>query len=130
MPNESGARATIAVVEDNEDNRLLMRMLLEERFHVQEFLDGPSALAGVLETQPDLVLLDLALPGMDGLEVMRKLRALSNRPLDIDAVTAHAMLGDRERLLETGFDHYASKPIVDEDSFLETLSSLIEGRRS
>lgn len=130
MSDESETRATIAVVEDNEDNRLLMRALLEERFHVREYPDGSSALAGVLEVQPDLVLLDLALPGMDGLEVMRRLRALADRPLIIVAVTAHAMLGDRERLLEAGFDHYASKPIVEADRFLDTLGSLIEGREA
>jgi two-component system, cell cycle response regulator DivK len=116
---------TIAVVEDNADNRLLVQALLEDRYRIVEFEDGPQALAGLRREPADLVLLDISLPGMDGVEVLRLLREREElRGLPVIALTAHAMLGDRERFLGAGFDGYVTKPIVDE----ELLFSEIERR--
>ena len=107
---------SIAVVEDNADNRFLVQALLEELYELREYEDGRSALAGLRENRPDLVLLDISLPGMDGLEVLREIRADENlRELPVIALTAHAMSGDRERFLQAGFDDYLTKPILDED---------------
>ena len=69
-------RHRIAVVEDNPDNRLLLQALLEDRYDIDEYEDGPSALAGLAAAAPALVLLDISLPGMDGSEVLRRIRAL------------------------------------------------------
>jgi CheY-like chemotaxis protein/HPt (histidine-containing phosphotransfer) domain-containing protein len=112
----------IAVVEDNPDNRLLVRVLLESLYEVTEFEDGVSALQGLRQQKPDLLLLDISLPEMDGMEVLRRLRADPDfRLLPIIALTAHAMAGDREKYLAAGFDGYVTKPIVDETVLLEAI---------
>ncbi len=112
----------IVVVEDNPDNRLLVRVILRELYEVQEYEDGFAALAGIPNTRPDLVLLDISLPGMDGTEVLRKLRTESGLPrFPVIALTAHAMAGDCEKYLALGFDAYVSKPIVDETALLDAI---------
>ena len=114
----------IAVVEDNADNRLLIQAVLGDQYEVVEYADGPTALAGMAATTPDLVLLDISLPGMDGIEVLVRLRQVDAlRCLPVVALTAHAMAGDRERFMAAGFDEYVSKPIVD----LDALSALVAG---
>lgn len=113
----------ITVVEDNPDNRLLLRVLLSDLYDVTECADGFEAIAQIPQTPPALVLLDVSLPGMDGLQVLKTLRAhpaLTRVP--IVALTAHAMSGDRERFLAAGFDDYVSKPIVDEQLLFEAIA--------
>jgi len=106
---------TIAVVEDNRDNRLLLRAFLGDRYQIAEYENGPTALEAFLDRVPDLVLLDISLPGMDGLAVLARIRADERlKALPVIALTAHAMTGDRERFLRAGFDAYVAKPIVDE----------------
>jgi CheY-like chemotaxis protein len=117
----------IAVVEDNPDNRLLVRALLERRFAVSEYATGAAALEGLAAERPDLVLLDISLPGMDGLEVLRRMRAderLGHVP--VIALTAHAMDADRRRFLDAGFDAYVAKPIIAEDELLGAIERLLE----
>ncbi len=105
----------IAVVEDNPDNRLLLHVLLNDLYDVTEYMDGFEAVARIPLAPPSLVLLDVSLPGMDGLAVLKQLRANSVvGRVPVIALTAHAMTGDRERFLVAGFDDYVSKPIVDE----------------
>ena len=116
----------IAIVEDNPDNRLLLQALLADLYLIDEYEDGPSALAGMTASRPDLVLLDISLPGMDGPEVLRRMRgtpALSSLPAI--ALTAHAMTGDRETFLALGFDGYVAKPILDEDLLFAAIRSLL-----
>jgi CheY-like chemotaxis protein len=116
----------IAVVEDNPDNRLLVRAILEDRFEIEEYESGVDALTGLRADRPDLVLLDISLPGMDGTEVLAALRADHGlRGLPVIALTAHAMAGDREKYLETGFDDYVTKPIVDEAVLLGAIDRLL-----
>ena len=113
---------TIAVVEDNPDNRLLVRAILEDLYDIQEYEGGIEALAGLRARQPDLVLLDISLPGMDGTEVLRQMRAdPALRALPAIALTAHAMAGDREKYLNAGFDEYVTKPIIDENVLLAAI---------
>lgn len=108
-------RPRLAVVEDNPDNRMLVEAILEDDFEILEFETGTDAVEGLVEAKPDLVLLDISLPGMDGTEVLTWLRAeASIASVPVIALTAHAMAGDRERYLQAGFDDYVSKPIVDE----------------
>ena len=119
----------VALVEDNEDNRILVRVLLGERYVIQEYTDGVSALAGIRAAPPDVVLLDVSLPGMDGLEVLRELRATDALAgLPIIAITAHAMRGDRENLIAAGFDDYVSKPILEERALQEPLERALARR--
>lgn len=106
----------IALVEDNPDNRLLVHAILEDRYEIEEYENGADALAGITQDRPDLVLLDISLPEMDGTEVLARLRGDRNLDgLPVIALTAHAMTGDRERYLSAGFDDYVTKPIIDED---------------
>ena len=103
---------TIAVVEDNADNRLLLQALLGEQYDLVEFDNGADALAGLSASLPDLVLLDISLPGMDGNEILGRIRKDDRlRPLPVIALTAHAMSSDREKALEAGCDEYDTKPI-------------------
>jgi CheY-like chemotaxis protein len=107
-------RPVVAVVEDNEDNLLLVRVLLRRRYEVREYRSARETLDGLHARHPDVVLMDIYLPGMDGIDLLRELRA-RGFPADVPviALTAHAMAGDRQRLVAAGFDDYVSKPIVD-----------------
>lgn len=119
-------RASVAVVEDNEDNRVLLKAVFADRYELIEYANGPAALAGFASRRPDLLLLDLSLPGMDGFEVLRRIRAepwLADMP--VIALTAHVMTGDRERVLAAGFDDYVSKPILDEDVLFSAMERLL-----
>jgi CheY-like chemotaxis protein len=114
--------STIAVVEDNADNRLLLQALLGERYDLVEFDNGVDALAGLSASLPDLVLLDISLPGMDGNEILARIRADERlRALPVIALTAHAMAGDREKYLNEGFNDYITKPIVDETVLFDAI---------
>jgi len=113
----------IAVVEDNPDNRFLVQALLEDLYDISEYDSGLAALEGLIADGPDLVLLDISLPEMDGTDVLRWIREQEElKDLPVVALTAHAMAGDRERYLAEGFDDYVTKPIVDETILLETIA--------
>ncbi len=113
---------TLAVVEDNADNRLLLQALLGERYTLVEFDNGVEALAGLRASLPDLVLLDISLPGMDGNEILARIRADDRLGgLAVIALTAHAMSGDREKYLSAGFNDYITKPIVDESILIAAI---------
>ena len=113
----------IAVVEDNPDNRLLVEALLEDLYDLTEYETGASVLEGLIEDSPDLVLLDISLPEMDGTEVLAWIRQQEEiKDLPVVALTAHAMAGDREKFLAEGFNDYVTKPIVDETILLETIA--------
>jgi len=118
----------IAVIEDNEDNRILLQALLGDSYRLREYASGPEALADMVHAPPDLVLLDVSLPGMDGVSVLqhiRQVQALEGVP--VIAVTAHAMAGDKQRLLDAGFDGYISKPILDEYQLFSLIDDLLDG---
>jgi two-component system sensor histidine kinase/response regulator len=112
----------IAVVEDNADNRLLVAALLEGLYEITEYESGAEALAGFAGQTPDLVLLDISLPGMDGTALLKHLRSHPVfRKIPVIALTAHAMAGDRERFLNQGFNDYITKPILEENQLLEAI---------
>lgn len=103
----------IMIVEDNERNIKLLRDLLGARgYDTIEARSGEEAIALVRAERPDLVLMDIQLPGMDGVAALRELRSLrETAATPVIAVTAFAMKDDRERLLASGFDGYIEKPI-------------------
>jgi two-component system, cell cycle response regulator DivK len=112
----------IAVIEDSADNRLLLNAILEDRYEIEEYETGPEGLSGITASRPDVVLLDISLPGMDGVEVVRRIRAdAALKDLPVIALTAHAMAGDREKYLASGFSDYVSKPIVDEQLLFDAI---------
>lgn len=117
---------TLAVVEDNADNRLLLQAILGDQFDLVEYDNGTDALSGISRSKPDLVLLDISLPGMDGNEILNRIRRdESLRNLPVIALTAHAMAGDREKFLAAGFDDYITKPIVDESQLFSSIERLL-----
>src|ERR1700726_663273 len=103
----------VLIAEDNAVNRELLRELLELRgYTVLEACDGQEALHVIEQTQPELLLLDIGMPVMDGFAVIRRIREDPRlAQLPVVAVTAYAMRGDQERILNSGFDGYLSKPI-------------------
>jgi two-component system, cell cycle response regulator DivK len=122
---------TVAVVEDNADNRLLLQAILDGLYEVVEYENGVDALAGLAASLPDLVLLDISLPGMDGNEILARIRADEQlRRLPVIALTAHAMAGDREKYLTAGFNDYITKPIVDESLLLNAMEKWIAAGRN
>jgi two-component system, cell cycle response regulator DivK len=116
----------VAVVEDNADNRLLLQAILGDRYDLVEYENGIDALAGFTASKPRLVLLDISLPGMDGTQILARIREdAALRDLPVIALTAHAMAGDRERFLAAGFDDYLTKPIVDETKLFTAIDRLL-----
>ena len=106
-------KANILIIEDNEQNLYLITFILESRGHtIIPAMDGESGIRIAGEIKPDIILLDIQLPGLDGYEVAKRLRNnpdLKNIP--IVAVTSYAMVGDKEKALESGCTGYIEKPI-------------------
>ena len=103
----------ILYIEDNPENRLLMRrVLIAEGYVVEEAHDGTSGLQKVAESPPDLILIDINLPEIDGYEITARLKQLPHMTgVPVIAVTANVMKGDREKTLAAGCDGYIQKPI-------------------
>jgi CheY-like chemotaxis protein len=109
------SKKTILIVDDTEWNRDLLVQLLEEEYNILQAVDGADGVKMTEENQPDLILMDLGMPVMDGWEATRKIKAndaLKNIP--IIAVTSHAMVGDEIDARKAGCDDYLPKPIDDE----------------
>ena len=107
------ATATILYVEDNDDNVFMLRPRLERQgFRVLVATDGEGGLKLAREERPDLILMDLSLPVLDGWEATRRLKGdEATRAIPVIALSAHAMAGDRERALAAGCDDYDAKPV-------------------
>jgi CheY-like chemotaxis protein len=105
--------AKLLLVEDNEMNRdMLSRRLTRRGYQVAIAVDGAQGIAMAQSERPDLVLMDLSLPGIDGWEATRRIKAgADTKHLPVIGLTAHAMAGDREKALEAGCDDYDTKPI-------------------
>ena len=105
--------AKILLVEDNEMNRDMLSRRLERRgYEVIVAVDGEEGVARAMADAPDVVLMDLSLPGIDGWEATRRLKvADETRSIPVLALTAHAMAGDREKALEVGCDDFDTKPV-------------------
>jgi two-component system, cell cycle response regulator DivK len=112
----------VVVIEDNLDNRELLRAILGHLHHIIDYATGPEALEGIRQDRPDVILLDISLPGMDGLEILEKIRAdTALREIPVIALTAHVVSGDREKYLAAGFNDYVTKPILDENLLFEAI---------
>jgi len=103
----------ILIVDDNQDSRELVVKILKSRgYQTAEAVDGEEALKKAEEERPDLILMDISIPKIDGYEVTKRLKSREEfRDVPIVALTAHAMKGDREKALEAGCEGYISKPI-------------------
>jgi two-component system, cell cycle response regulator DivK len=122
-------RERILVVEDNEKNMKLFRDVLSASgYSTLEASTGEQAIELATEHRPDLVLMDIGLPDIAGVEVLGRLRAdVRTAPIPVLALTAEAMQGDRERFLDAGFDGYLSKP-VNIVELVETVRRHCDGR--
>lgn len=116
----------ILLVEDNEMNRdMLSRRLARKGFDVSLAVDGAEGVAKARAEKPELILLDMSLPVLDGWEAARQLKGADDtRGIPIIALTAHAMAGDREKALEAGCDDYDTKPI-ELPRLLEKMAALL-----
>ena len=117
----------LLVVEDNEVNLYLIRFMLENRGHtVLEARDGETGVRLAIEQRPDLVVMDIQLPDIDGLEATRRIRASAEAGhVPVVALTSYAMTGDRERALAAGCTGYIEKPIRPETFIAELEAFLI-----
>lgn len=117
----------ILVIEDNADNMELVRyVLVAFGFLVCEAIDGETGLELARSERPDLIVCDLHLPGIDGYEVAKRLKADATlKSIPLIAVTAYAMVGDRERVLDAGFDGYITKPL-DPQTFVPQIDAFLQ----
>ena len=124
-------KGTILYVEDNPDNRLLVkRILLSEDYSLLEATDAAEALDVLARTHPDLILMDINMPGVDGYTLTAKIKALPGfERVPILAVTANVMRGDKEKTLEAGCDGYIQKPL-DVDQLTREIDRFISRRRN
>jgi len=120
--------AKLLIVEDNEENwDMLSRRLQRRGYDVVRAIDGQQAVEQAETDTPDLILMDVNLPVMDGLEATRRIRERAGtRAIPIIALTAHAMAGDREKALDAGADDYHTKP-VELPRLLEQIETLLSG---
>jgi len=120
----------VLVVEDNEDSReLVVKVLKNKGYLVIAAVDGEEAVEKAIAEKPDLILLDISLPKLDGYEVAKKLKSLAEfQEIPIVALTAHAMKGDREKVIVAGFEGYITKPINVRE-LPDQLKSYIRGKR-
>jgi two-component system, cell cycle response regulator DivK len=120
----------ILIVEDNEDNReLAVKVLRNKGFETVTAVDGEEAIEKAVSEKPDLILLDISLPKLDGYEVAKRLKSMEEfKEIPIVAFTAHAMKGDREKVIAAGFEGYISKPINIRE-FPDQVKLYIRGKR-
>ncbi|HUL52353.1 MAG TPA: response regulator [Opitutaceae bacterium] len=121
-------KGRILHIEDNEQNRYLVTFLLEKSgYEVIAATSGPRGIELASERRPDLIVLDIQLPGMDGYAVARALKADPQlRSIPIVAVTSYAMVGDREQAIAAGCDGYMEKP-VDPETFVTEIEFFLSG---
>ena len=116
----------ILLVEDNEDNRdMLSRRLIRKGYEVSLAVDGSAGVSQAVLERPDLILMDMSLPVLDGWEATRRIKAdPATRAIPVIALTAHAMSDDRDKAYAAGCDDYDTKP-VDLPRLLEKIESLL-----
>jgi two-component system cell cycle response regulator DivK len=116
------------IVDDSVDTLNMLQVVLERYgIHVSRALDGAQALQRAVETQPDMIITDLAMPTMDGWELIAQLKSNPRtQTIPVVALTAHALLDDRQRAIAAGADGFVIKPVTP-GAFIKELMSLIEG---
>lgn len=128
MSRTDQRKPLVLAVEDNSDNMITVKALLSDHFRVLEAADGSASIELAKQYRPDLILMDIALPGIDGLEAferIKRLPGLENVP--VIALTASAMTEDREAILSQGFDAFIAKPIIERE-FLKVIQEVLYGK--
>lgn len=120
------AKKKVLIADDTEYNRDLLVQLLEDDYDVVEAVDGGEAVQMAEQERPNLILMDLGMPVMDGWEATTRIKAnVDLKDIPVIAVTSHAMVGDERKAREVGCDDYAAKPI-DEDELMGKIKKLLE----
>lgn len=121
--------ASVVVVDDSEDVRVLLHLILEPQFDVTEYATGSTALSGIRRIPPDLIIIDVSLPDMSGVDLLRAIRA-DDTLYNLPAVALTALAEpEHTSFVETGFDLYIRKPVVDSDEFLRALERVMKNRQ-
>ncbi|MEI7500010.1 MAG: response regulator [Bacteroidota bacterium] len=118
-------RLKILIIEDNRDNRLTAKAILGEKYYIIEAVNGEEGVQKTLSEMPDLILLDISLPGMNGFEVVKQIKENEkSKHIPVIALTAKAMKNDREEIMSAGCDEYIAKP-VDHEELLSKIETLL-----
>jgi len=126
--NIINGKPTILIVEDNPDNMISVKAIINDKFDVIEAIDGNGAVEMTRKYAPHLVLMDIALPEMDGIQAFKEIRKNADLAhIPVIALTASAMTTDRETILAHGFDAYIPKPIQEEE-FYSTIDRVLYGK--
>ena len=127
IPNHlKKSQIKILIVEDNPDNMTTLKAILGNDYNIYEAVDGLNGLKILEKERPDIILLDMSLPEMNGEQFLKLLKGKKDtKNIPVIAVTAQAMKGDKERLLKLGFEGYISKP-VDIDLLIEEINRLLK----
>jgi two-component system, cell cycle response regulator DivK len=117
----------VLIIEDNEQNMYMLSYLLKgNRYEIIQAFNGSDGIKAAMKEVPDVILLDIQLPEMDGYQVARELKSIQSLShIPIIAVTSHAMVGDREKAIESGATGYIEKPI-DPDNFIQKMESYFD----
>ena len=117
----------ILIVEDNADNLAVLESFLEDDYQLVSADDGEKGVQVAVREKPDLILMDISLPKMDGTEALAQIRQIKEiKETPVVALTAHAMIGDKEKYLNLGFNAYMSKPIINDEDLIELIEKLIK----
>jgi signal transduction histidine kinase/CheY-like chemotaxis protein len=129
-PSDPTIHRRVLIIEDNEDSREMLQCLLEKRGHqVSTAADGPTGVALALELEPEVLLVDIGLPGMDGYSVAKRIRKALGASVLLIAVTGYGQPEDRRMALEAGFDRHLTKPVmIDTVERLFLQSTAVQGR--
>ncbi|MPM90349.1 Sensor histidine kinase RcsC [bioreactor metagenome] len=123
----SHQKPSVLIVEDNPDNMTAVKAIMEGQFNIMEACDGPEGIEKAKKYVPDLILMDISLPGMDGIEAFKNIRKeASLADVPVIALTASALTENREAILSQGFDAFLAKPI-DEKTFFQTINEILYG---
>lgn len=118
---------TIGIVDDDEDSNLLLAAMLDEKYKVRAFQKWEEAEKAFEKDPPDLILLDISMPGLAGEDVLRQLKRKPGlKNVRVAALTAYALPDDREKFLSEGFDEYIAKPITDYNALFVLMEKLLE----
>lgn len=114
----------IAIVDDDAAERLLIELMVEDRYVYELYADADAAIAGVLQNPPDVLISDIEMPRTSGFELLEQLRKVAG-DLPVIAFTGHDAPADRARFIEAGFDGYVSKPILSDSQLFDEIDRVV-----
>lgn len=115
----------LAIIDDDTDSNLLLQLMLKGHYLVRVYEDPEIALDAIKKDPPDVILLDIEMPKISGEEILKRVRGSNElKAIPVIALTAYVLKNSRSHYLNLGFDEYISKPIVDEQVFIQTINQL------